>query len=402
MEIVPCNSELARYEKVIAEGLTRFVEIGEALAAIKRQKLYVEDYQSWTNYTKERWGFTREHCRKLMEAAKVFTSELIPLGDKAKLVTHESQVRALLPLKAPEDKRHAFEQAAAAAGDAPPTAQQLTDAVRRLKLRQHLASKHPEKFIAADSDKANKCLAPSIICGDSLQPDLVPTACADLICGSPPYNLGVSHPTHQDDLTPDEYERRRRQWLQNFFHWAKEGGRLAINVPIDVGKPTPTPLGSMYLMEAIDVGWKYLATIVWNEGSHKQWSLPVDPASRPRITCSCELILLFSKGTFERPNPGIEPDISSENSRQWMQGYWDMPGAHASKAGHPCPYPSEIPRRLIQMLTWPGDVVVDPWMGSGTTIVEAAKLGRRAIGIDFEETYCELARANLAKVSLAG
>jgi site-specific DNA-methyltransferase (adenine-specific) len=205
----------------------------------------------------------------------------------------------------------------------------------------------------------------------------------------------MSHPTHSDDLTLDEYHRRRDQWLQNCLNWAKDGGRLAVNLPVDVRKPSLIPVSSLYVASALQIGWTYLGTIIWHEGSHKQWNLPVDPPSKPLITCPCEVILIFSKGKVERPNPGTLPDISPENYRLWMEGYWDMPGAHASKAGHPCPYPREIPRRIIQMLTYRDEIVVDPWMGTGATIIEASLLGRRAIGIDIEETYCELARQNL-------
>ena len=77
---------------------------------------------------------------------------------------------------------------------------------------------------------------------------------------------------------------------------------------------------------------------------------------------------------------------------------WDIPPAHASRIGHPAPFPVALPARLIQLYTYEWDLVLDPFMGSGTTLVAAAAANRRAVGYDVDATYVDLARARIAEL----
>jgi DNA modification methylase len=78
---------------------------------------------------------------------------------------------------------------------------------------------------------------------------------------------------------------------------------------------------------------------------------------------------------------------------------WNLTPAH--RQGHPAPFPVELARRCIRLSTWPGEVVFDPFAGSGTTLLAARQLGRRAIGVEASERYCELAARRLAQGELA-
>jgi site-specific DNA-methyltransferase (adenine-specific) len=388
------STELKRLEGIVERGLRGFVEAGAALEQIQPGKDFTNAYGTWTYYLRERWGMSRQQAHRLIESSKMVRLHLSPIGDIVGFVTSESQLRPLLKLKTGTERVEAFRKAIVLAGNAPPTAEQVEAAVRQqLKDR---AVRTPQVLMVPSDQGTRDESNPRIVLGDSLDPDLLEPESVHLTLGSPPYNLGIAHPTHSDDLLPDEYAQRRDQWLLNCYRWSMSGGRLAVIVPIDVSKPVKTPFSSEYTRSAIDAGWMYMGTIIWAEGSHGVWHVPSDPPATPAIVCPCESILLFSKGESSRPNPGIPPDITTEEYKEWMHGNWRIPGAHASEIGHPCPFPAMLARRLIQMLSYRGDVVLDPWMGSGTTVIEALKLGRKSIGIDVEETYCELATTRLA------
>jgi site-specific DNA-methyltransferase (adenine-specific) len=255
-----------------------------------------------------------------------------------------------------------------------------------------------EKSIAASAiiEESIRSL-PLIKCGDSQCAELFPNDSVDAIIGSPPYNVGMAYPTVSDSIDAREYFQRCQVWLKNCHGWSKDGGRLAVVVPVDVRRPHSMPLGAIFSNLAMAIGWRYETSIIWAEGSHNQWFLPSDPPLFPgAITCPDEIILIFSKNPDTRKNPGRMPDIDPEEYKEWINGRWNIAGAHAA-SGHPCPYPAEIPRRLIKLLTYPGESVLDPWMGSGTTVLEAVKLGRVAMGADVEPTYFEMTRKRVAK-----
>jgi site-specific DNA-methyltransferase (adenine-specific) len=393
--------ELQRLERKVADGCLAFVEAGLALNEIRRKDLFLIGYPTWAYYLRNRWGMSDEQGRRLITAAQIVRKDLPPIGGVERLVLNESQIRPLAKLRKSSDRRLAFEKAAQSAGNCPPTATQVTDAVRRLIHDQVLAAHRSEKSISSSGRTVELGSSVQIFCGNSLDPNLVKSESVHLIVGSPPYNLGISHPSHSDDLPVSEYLAQCDKWLSNCYGWSVEGGRLAINVPVDVAKPAVMPLGSEFTRLALENGWTYIGTIIWAEGSHGHWPLPDDPIASPVITCPCEFLLIFAKGSPDRVNPGVEPDVCPGDYRRWMQGWWQIAGAHATKVGHPCPFPAEIPRRLIQMLSYKGETVLDPWMGSGTTVVEGVKLGRKVIGIEIEESYCEAARRSVNEAQAA-
>jgi site-specific DNA-methyltransferase (adenine-specific) len=108
-----------------------------------------------------------------------------------------------------------------------------------------------------------------------------------------------------------------------------------------------------------------------------------------------EYILIFSKETFAREKGEKENTISREEFLEWTKSIWTFPSVSAKSIGHPAPFPEELPHRLIQLYTFEGDVVLDPFCGSGSTCLAALKDGRHYIGYDNEEEYVRLAKQRI-------
>jgi site-specific DNA-methyltransferase (adenine-specific) len=146
------------------------------------------------------------------------------------------------------------------------------------------------------------------------------------------------------------------------------------------------------------VGFKYFSTIIWNEGNISRrtaWG-SFASASAPYVIAPVEVIVLLYKYSWKKLKESIS-DISPEEFKQWTLGLWTFTGENPKKVRHPAPFPVELPKRCIKLFSYVGDIVLDPFVGSGTTLVVAYMLRRRAIGIDISRKYCEIARERLIK-----
>lgn len=108
-----------------------------------------------------------------------------------------------------------------------------------------------------------------------------------------------------------------------------------------------------------------------------------------------EYILVFSKGDYKREKGRKENSITKEQFMEWTKSIWTMKAESAKRIGHPAPFPEELPYRLIQMYSYVGDVVLDPFMGSGTTAVAALNSNRRFVGYDTNSDYIALANKRI-------
>jgi site-specific DNA-methyltransferase (adenine-specific) len=146
------------------------------------------------------------------------------------------------------------------------------------------------------------------------------------------------------------------------------------------------------------LGWEYRSTIVWCDGKTTKggWALGSQAsAARPHHVSQVEMIALFSKGEWA-PSSDNPDDITPEQFLEAGRGPWQFPGETNRWEGHPAPFPVELPRRLIRYLCRVGDVVLDPFCGSGTTLIAALELKRQAIGYDISPEYVESTRRRLA------
>ncbi|MCD6456355.1 MAG: site-specific DNA-methyltransferase [Methanophagales archaeon] len=119
-------------------------------------------------------------------------------------------------------------------------------------------------------------------------------------------------------------------------------------------------------------------------------------AANPTLRDIHEYILIFSKGTFSRKNGNKRKNTSSkEEILELTKSVWTFPAESARKIGHPAPFPVELPYRLIQLYTYEGEVVLDPFIGSGQAAIAAVKTNRHYIGYDIDENYVKLAEKRI-------
>jgi site-specific DNA-methyltransferase (adenine-specific) len=225
----------------------------------------------------------------------------------------------------------------------------------------------------------------------------------DLIVTSPPYALDKPY-SGGGDVDPTDWRRFIHAALVDMLRVTKPHGRLALNVPLDVSKPQARPIYSSAVQMAMAAGWKYRSTIVWDDTTLGKSTArgSMDSASAPNIYSGAQMIALFSNGEWAREAPGPS-DLQREEWLAWTNGSWRFPGETKPWEDHPAAFPLGLPHRLIKLLSFPGDVVLDPFSGSGTTCLAAVQLGRQAIGFDRSEAYVASAlRRIAAKVDRAG
>ena len=245
-----------------------------------------------------------------------------------------------------------------------------------------------------------------VMCGDSGRLlEVVGTLGANLVITSPPYSLGVDYGQagYADDQPYARYLDWVRTWATTLLNVSAPGGRACINIPLDTNKGGKRAIYADYLRIFQDTGWEYQTSIVWNEQNISRrtaWGSWLSP-SAPFVTAPVEMIAVFYKGSFRRPASGRRGDITRDEFLAWTLGTWTFPGANPRRVGHPAPFPEELPRRLIKLYSYPGDLILDPFAGSGTTLVASKRLGRASLGVEINPAFCALTIRNLQMVALA-
>jgi site-specific DNA-methyltransferase (adenine-specific) len=228
----------------------------------------------------------------------------------------------------------------------------------------------------------------------------------NLVVTSPPYSLGVDYGQagYVDDQPYAHYLEWVRTWAVTLLDVCAPEGRACINMPLDSNKGGKRAIYADYLRIFQEVGWTYQTSIVWNEQNISRrtaWGSWLSP-SAPFVTAPVEMIAVFYKGSFRRPaTGGRRGDITRDEFLAWTLGMWTFAGANPRRVGHPAPFPEELPRRLIKLYSYPEDLVLDPFSGSGTTLVAAKRLGRSSLGVEINPTFCDLTVRNLQTVELA-
>jgi site-specific DNA-methyltransferase (adenine-specific) len=235
-----------------------------------------------------------------------------------------------------------------------------------------------------------------IILGNSEQMKEIPDSSLHLMITSPPYNVTKEY---DEDLSLKEYLQLLKNVFSETYRVLVFGGRACINVA-NLGRRPYIPLSDYISQMMIEIGFKMRGEIIWNKGAGAGVSMAWgswQSASNPVLRDTHEYIQIFSKGSFDRKKvAGKENTITKEQFMEWTKSVWTINPESAKKVGHPAPFPIELPYRLIQLYTYKGDIVLDPFMGSGSTAIAALKSDRKYVGYDIDAKYIKLAEERIA------
>jgi len=222
----------------------------------------------------------------------------------------------------------------------------------------------------------------------------IPSNSIDIVITSPPYNFGHSYSNDHTEDTKEwnEYFSKLQKIWNECFRVLIPGGRIAVNVQPLFSDYIPTH--HIISNQLIDIGFLWKAEILWEKNNYNakytawgSWKSP----SMPYLKYTWEFIEIFDKETHKKTGNKENIDITGDEFKEWVYGKWKMtPEIRMKEYEHPAMFPEELPRRLLKLLSYKGDIVLDPFNGVGTTTLVAYKLKRRFIGIDISEKYCEV------------
>ncbi|MEO0109458.1 MAG: site-specific DNA-methyltransferase [candidate division WOR-3 bacterium] len=220
----------------------------------------------------------------------------------------------------------------------------------------------------------------------------------DLIITSPPYNVDISYNFYDDKISYEDYLQWTEKWLKRCYEVLKDDGRFCLNIPLDKNKGGQQSVYADITTLAKRIGFKYHSTIIWNEGNISRrtaWGSWLSP-SAPYVIAPVEVIVILYKEKWKKKNHG-KTDITKEEFLSWTNGVWNFSGESKKRVGHPAPFPLELPKRCIKLFSFIGDTVLDPFLGSGTTLIACVLTKRKGIGVEIDENYCKIAKQRLIK-----
>lgn len=256
----------------------------------------------------------------------------------------------------------------------------------------------------------------SILIGDSQDLSVIPNESVHLVLTSPPYWNLKEYNAHQKQLGHindyQEFLDKLDDVWSGCFNKLVVGGRMIVVVG-DVmqsrrvhGRHKVVPLHADIQVRCERIGFDNLAPIFWHKisnasfevkGNSKFLGKPYEPNAV--IKHDVEYILMLRKsGGYRTPSPEQRrlSVISAKEFDEWYQQIWTLTGA-STRNGHPAPFPENLANRLIRMFSFVGDTVLDPFLGSGTTMLAAARIGRNSIGVEIDEKYALHAKGRMEK-----
>jgi site-specific DNA-methyltransferase (adenine-specific) len=250
-----------------------------------------------------------------------------------------------------------------------------------------------------------------IIVGDARSMDAIAGSSVALVVTSPPYFVGKEYESALGKGSIPGSYLDYLQMLHDVFadcvDKLEPGGRIAVNVANLGRRPYRSLSADVIGILQDDLGLLLRGEIIWQKargaGGSCAWGSFQSPAN-PVLRDLTERIVVASKGRFDRALTARrreERDLPSEGTI-WKDDFleattdvWEMPPESATRVGHPAPFPVALPQRLIELYTYRGDVVLDPFMGSGSTAIAAVRTERRYVGYDTDPAYVEAANARI-------
>lgn len=235
-----------------------------------------------------------------------------------------------------------------------------------------------------------------IILSSAENMSMIPDNSLHLMITSPPYNVSKEY---DEDLSLSEYLEMLKKVFTETYRVLVNGGRACINVA-NLGRKPYIPLSDYISKMMIEIGFNMRGEIIWNKAASASpstaWGSWMS-ASNPTLRDIHEYILVFSKGDYKRHRNKKEMEIKQntivrENFMEWTKSIWTFKAESAKKIGHPAPFPVDLPYRLIQLYSFKTDIILDPFMGSGTTAVAALKSDRKYIGFEINQEYIDLTK----------
>ena len=265
------------------------------------------------------------------------------------------------------------------------------------KLYKELENK---KVIDKTVNDYPKELENKIICGTAENMSAIPNNSLHLMITSPPYNVSKEY---DENLSLKEYLQILQNVFQETYRVLINGGRACINVA-NLGRKPYIPLSDYISKMMIDMGFNMRGEIIWNKAASASpstaWGSWMS-ASNPTLRDIHEYILVFSKGDYKRERKKAEKayrenTILRDNFMEWTKSIWTFNAESARRTGHPAPFPIDLPYRLIQLYSFTHDIILDPFMGSGTTAIAALNSSRKYVGFDTSQEYINLAEKRIS------
>jgi DNA modification methylase len=278
---------------------------------------------------------------------------------------------------------------------------------RKVENRQSKATRRGQYFYAQDnkfSNKNNKLpekFENLIICRDAeVVLKQLPDNCVDLIVTSPPYNFGLGYDTSTDGVHWEKYFQKLFAIFDECIRVLKYGGRIIVNIQPLFSDYIPSHhIISNHFMEKKMI-WK--GEILWEKNNYNckytAWGSWKSPSS-PYLKYTWEFLEVFAKGNLKKEGASDKIDIKDDDFKKWVVAKWSIaPERKMVAYDHPAMFPEEIVERALQLFSYEGDVILDPFNGVGTTCAVAKLLNRKFVGIDVSQKYCKTAKKRVDEI----